>query len=67
MIGCHALATSRDIVVDREELEDARWFSKEEVVSMLVLKHPQGLTTPPPVAIAHHIIRAWVEDELSFE
>jgi len=23
---------------------------------MLVRKHPQGLTTPPPVAIAHHII-----------
>ena len=22
----------------------------------------EGLTTPPPVAIAHHIIRAWVED-----
>ena len=26
-----------------------------------------GLTTPPPVAIAHHIIRAWVEDEVSFD
>jgi NAD+ diphosphatase len=67
MIGCHALATSRDIVVDREELEDARWFSKDEVVTMLMRKHPQGLTTPPPVAIAHHIIRAWVEDEIRFE
>ena len=29
---------------------------------MLVRRHPQGLITPPPVAIAHHIIRAWVED-----
>jgi NAD+ diphosphatase len=67
MIGCHAEATSRDIVVDRDELEDARWFSKDEVVSMLMRQHPQGLTTPPPVAIAHHIIRAWVEDEISFD
>jgi NAD+ diphosphatase len=66
MIGCHAEALTREIVVDREELEDARWFSKDEVEAMLMRKHPQGLTTPPPVAIAHHIIRAWIEDEVSF-
>lgn len=63
MIGCHAEALSRDIVVDREELEDARWFDREEAIAMLQRRHPDGLTTPPPVAIAHHIIRAWVESE----
>ena len=67
MIGCHAEALSHEIVVDREELEDARWFSKGEVEAMLMRKHPDGLTTPPPVAIAHHIIRAWVEDEIKFD
>ncbi len=67
MIGCHAEALSREIVVDREELEDARWFSKDEVTTMLMRKHPDGLTTPPPVAIAHHIIRAWVEDDVRFD
>ena len=67
MIGCHAEALTHEIVVDREELEGARWFSKDEVESMLMRKHPQGLTTPPPVAIAHHIIRAWLEDEISFD
>jgi NAD+ diphosphatase len=67
MIGCHAEALTRDIVVDRAELEDARWFSKAEVESMLLRRHPQGLTTPPPVAIAHHLIRAWVEDEIRFD
>ena len=61
MIGCHAEAMSREIVVDRDELEDARWFTRDEVVAMLLRRHPDGLTTPPPVAIAHHIIRAWVE------
>jgi NAD+ diphosphatase len=66
MIGCHAEALTRDIVVDREELEDARWFDKDEVVTMLLRKHTEGLTTPPPVAIAHHVIRAWVEDEIEF-
>jgi NAD+ diphosphatase len=67
MIGCHAEALTHEIVVDRDELEDARWFSKSEIEAMLMRKHPQGLTTPPPVAIAHHIIRAWVEDEISFD
>ena len=67
MIGCHAEALTRDIVVDREELEDAQWFTKAEVSTMLMRKHQGGLTTPPPVAIAHHLIRAWVENEIDFD
>ncbi|MFN3658744.1 MAG: NAD(+) diphosphatase [Pseudolabrys sp.] len=67
MIGCHAEAVTRDIVVDRAELEDARWFTKDEMASMLLRRHKDGLTTPPPVAIAHHLIRAWVEDEVRFD
>lgn len=67
MIGCHARAASRDIVVDRNELEDARWFSRDEVIAMLTRTHPGGLATPPGIAIAHHIIRAWVENEIAFE
>ncbi len=67
MIGCHAEALTTDIVIDRIELEGARWFERDEIASMLLRKHSQGLTTPPPVAIAHHIIRAWMEDEISFD
>jgi NAD+ diphosphatase len=63
MIGCHAEALNDDIVIDRNELEDARWFTRDEVALMLMRKHPDGLGTPPPVAIAHHIIRAWIEGE----
>lgn len=67
MIGCHAEALSHDIVVDRTELEDARWFSKDECIAMLMRNHPDGLTMPPPVAIAHHIVRSWVENEVHFD
>ena len=28
---------------------------------MLARTHPEGLFVPPPVAIAHHLIRAFVE------
>lgn len=61
MIGCHAEAVSSEIIVDRSELEDARWFDRAEAAQMLMRRHPSGLVTPPPVAIAHHIIRAFVE------
>lgn len=61
MIGCHAEAISDAITVDQTELEDARWFSRDEAAAMLMRQHPDGLITPPPVAIAHHIIRAFVE------
>ena len=67
MIGCHAEAVTRDVAVDRSELEDARWFERSEVVAMLERRHPQGLTTPPTMAIAYHIIRAWVEGEIGFD
>ncbi len=67
MIGCHAQALSHDIVIDRNELDDARWFDREEVATMLLRRHPDRLTTPPTVAIAYHIIRAWVEEEIDFD
>ena len=63
MIGCRAEALNDDIVMDQNELVGARWFSKDECATMLMRKHPEGLTCPPSVAIAHHIIRGWVESD----
>jgi len=62
MIGCHAEALTSDITVDTSELEDARWFDREEAALMLLRRHPVKLGTPPAVAIAYHIIRAFVEE-----
>jgi NAD+ diphosphatase len=61
MIGCHAVAVNDDIVIDESEIEEARWFDRAELKAMLLRQHPQQLTTPPPIAIAHHIIRDFVE------
>src|SRR6476659_7053724 len=47
----------------REKLEDARWFTRDEVVQMFRGEHPEQISIPPPIAIAHHIIRAWVESD----
>jgi NAD+ diphosphatase len=67
MIGCYVEALSREIVIDRAELEDVRWFARDEVAAMLLGQHPQGLTTPLPFAIAHHILRAFVEKDVEFD
>jgi NAD+ diphosphatase len=60
MIGCTARATSTDIVVDKSELEDARWFSRDEASQMLRREHPGGLVGPHPVAIAYHLVAQWL-------
>ena len=60
MIGCTARATTEDIVVDRAELEDARWFNRAEATLMLKRQHPDGLAGPHPFAIAHHLLGRWV-------
>jgi NAD+ diphosphatase len=54
---------SEDIVVDRMELEDARWFTREEAALMLTRTHPDGLAGPHPFAIAHHLLGRWVHDK----
>jgi NAD+ diphosphatase len=63
MLGCMAQATSQTLNIDYLELEDARWFSKEDCHMMLAKTHPQGFIAPPPLAIAHHLIKAFLDDK----
>lgn len=61
MIGCMAEALSDTITIDPAELADARWFTKDEVRQILEGTHPTGITSPPRMAIANHIMRAFVD------
>jgi NAD+ diphosphatase len=63
MIGCSARATTDRIVVDHDELEDARWFDRREAMQLLTRNHPGGLTGPHPYAIAHHLLGRWLAPE----
>jgi NAD+ diphosphatase len=63
MIGCNARATNEDIVVDRTELEDARWFDRAEATLMIKRQHPDGLAGPHPFAIAHHLLGQWLQGD----
>ena len=66
MIGCFAEAESRSLQVDRVELEDARWFSRDETIALIERRHPDGLTAPTPMAIAHHLLKRWAYKAVKF-
>lgn len=69
MMGFHASVSSAhsQLNVDHKELEDARWFSLEEVTSALQVKTPPRrgdppiLWLPPKHAIANRLITEWVD------
>jgi NAD+ diphosphatase len=59
MIGCHCEALSETITRDETELEDCRWFEREEVKRMIAGTHPDGLKLTNPIAIGYQIANAW--------
>jgi NAD+ diphosphatase len=62
MIGCYAMAKTEGITIDHEELADAAWFSKTEVADALH-GNKTILEIPGPIAIAHHLMKAWALQE----
>jgi NAD+ diphosphatase len=57
MLGFRADAPpGQAITVDHEELAEARWWSRAELLAALQARE---LALPPPVSIARHIIEAW--------
>jgi len=62
MIGVRAEALDTAIRRDEVELEMCRWFDRAELARIFEGTHPEGLTAPPPIAIAHHLLRGFLEN-----
>lgn len=60
MVGFLAEVDPTAIMLDREELEDAQWFTREQMRAALAGASP-GHYAPPPFAIAHWLIKAWAQ------
>ncbi|XP_028851019.1 NAD-capped RNA hydrolase NUDT12 [Denticeps clupeoides] len=60
MIGCHAVAVSTDITVDEHEIEEARWFTRQQVIDAFVKRGRPPFVLPPRQAIAHYLIKHWI-------
>jgi NAD+ diphosphatase len=61
MIGCLAEAASDEIRIDPTEVEEARWFTRDEVRAGLARwRAAEGFRLPPPITAAHVLATAWV-------
>lgn len=63
MFGCQGVATSREITLDPNELEDARWVSREDMTEVFAGRSEEMLPARKG-AIAHFLLENWLADTL---
>jgi NAD+ diphosphatase len=61
MLGFHAPFAGGEAEVRDRELEDVRWFHRDEIAAAF-RGEPAPLQVPPPIAIARRLIEEWVND-----
>jgi NAD+ diphosphatase len=61
MIGAHAAANDDSLQIDTNELDDARWFSREEVIAALAADPAAPFQPPPRAAIARTLLERWLD------
>ncbi|QYC44812.1 NADH pyrophosphatase [Nonomuraea coxensis DSM 45129] len=64
MLGFFAEAVTTELRPDREEIAEARWFSREELTAAL---DSGELRLPPAVSIARRLIETWYGGQLDYE
>ena len=62
MIGCTAKATSDSLTIDRDELDDARWFTRDQVTAAVSGSRDASFIPPPRFAIARTLLDDWLGD-----
>ena len=61
MIACIAEADDDALTLDANELEDGFWVTRDEARAALAGDPAARFGAPPPYAIAHSLLRHWVE------
>ncbi len=59
MIGCHSHADDDALTIDETEMAEINWYVRDEVEAALSGDGP--FVAPPPHAIAHHLMKWWIE------
>ncbi len=63
MLGCLGFAENLELTIDRTEIEDARWFTRDEVAEAVAKGHDStSFLSPPRHAIAHDLLKWWLEN-----
>ena len=60
MVGFTARAETDDIRVDREELDEARWFTRADLRAGLA---DGSLLLPSPISISYRLVKGWLNAE----
>lgn len=63
MIGARTEALGTTLTIDPDEIEQARWVTREELISAFAGLHPE-IKPARNGAIAHFILRNWLADRL---
>ena len=63
MLGCRTEALEGEMVLDPVEIAEARWVSREEMVTVFAGQHPD-IRPPRLGAIAQFLIAGWLADRL---
>jgi NAD+ diphosphatase len=58
MLGFYAVARTREVTIDPEELEDGRWFTAAEIRTF----PNERYSLPRPDSIARRLIEGWLAD-----
>ena len=61
MIGAHAMAVDERLTIDKNELDDARWFSRDDVLAALAGDSAAPFQPPPKWAIARTLLNRWAD------
>jgi NAD+ diphosphatase len=59
MVGFVVEVDGYELTLDPDEIVAARWFSRDEAADLLAGKG-DGVFIPPPLAIAHQLLKLWV-------
>jgi NAD+ diphosphatase len=60
MIGCHSRALGDVLTIDLTELDDARWFTRDEIAAALAGEPGAPFQPPPHFAIARTLLEHWL-------
>ena len=63
MFGCAGEALDTEIRIDPEEIEEARWVSRNDMLKIFVGEHPE-IKPARKGAIAHFLLENWLADTL---
>ena len=60
MIGMVCEADNEDLNINTDEIEEAKWFTKDQVKAVYDNSGDHFLKLPK-FTIAHHLLRNWIE------